>query len=220
MTGGIQLAYEVSGEVDAPAMLLLHALGERRTSWAAVTDRFVASYRVFALDLRGHGDSDWPGTYSFELMRDDVLGALDQLDLDSVTLIGHSMGGVVAYLVAIAQPDRIERLIVEDAPPPFPRDRAIRDRPAGPLDFDWPVAPAIIGQVNKGDPAMWEGLRTITAPTLLIAGGPDSHIPAAKLAAAAAHIERCDMVTIPAGHHVHAGRPAEFADVVLGWLRT
>lgn len=53
-----------------------------------------------------------------------------------------------------------------------------------------------------------------------VAGIPDSHIPQDKLAAVAARIPRCKLPTIPAGHHVHAARPAEFADVVLDWLRS
>lgn len=201
-------------------MVLLHALGERGASWAPVMPRFAEHFRVYALDLRGHGDSDWPGTYSFQLMHDDVLGALDQLGLGTVILIGHSMGGTVAYLAAMQAPDRVGRLIVEDAPPPFPRDRGIPDRPAGPLGFDWAVVPAIVNQVNRGDPAAWDGLGAITAPTLLIGGGSGSHIPQDKLAAAAARIPRCDMVTIPVGHNVHQDRPSEFAETVLSWLRT
>jgi 3-oxoadipate enol-lactonase len=215
---GIRLAYEVGGAPGAPPMVLLHALGERGRDWAPVSDRFAERFRVFALDLRGHGDSDWPGTYSFQAMRDDVVDALDQLGLGAVTLVGHSMGGGVAYLVVMQRPDLVGRLIVEDAPPPFPRDRALPARPAGPLDFDWAAVPAIVGQVNRGDPAAWDGLSAITAPTLLIGGGPASHIPQDKLAEAAARIPHCDLVTIPAGHRVHAERPAEFASVVLDWL--
>ena len=215
---GIRLAYEVSGVPDAPPMVLLHALGERGSTWAPVSARLAEGYRVFAFDLRGHGDSDWPGIYSFELMRDDVIGALNQLGLYEVTLVGHSMGGTVAYLVAMREPSRIERLIVEDVPPPFRRDRSIPDRPAEPPDFDWAAAPAIISQVNKGDPTAWAGLSMITAPTLLIGGGPESHIPQDKLDAVAALIPRCERVTIPAGHHVHTERPTEFANVVLRWL--
>jgi 3-oxoadipate enol-lactonase len=116
------------------------------------------------------------------------------------------------------QPGRVERLIMEDATPPYPRDRAIPERPDASLDFDWPVVPAIIGQVNAGDAAAWDGLAAITSPTLLIGGGPESSVSQDELAAAAARIPRCDLVTIPAGHFVHTARPAEFADVVLGWL--
>lgn len=218
LANGIHLAYEVSGSPEAPPMVLLHALGERAANWAPVTPRLAGRFHVFALDLRGHGGSDWPGTYSFQLMCDDVVAALDQLGLARVTLAGHSMGGSVAYLVAMQHPDRVERLIVEDVPPPFPRERAIPDRPAGSLDFDWAVVPAIVGQVNQGDPAAWEGLAAISAPTLLIGGGPESHIPQDRLAAVAARIPCCELVTIPAGHLVHEARPSEFADAVLGWL--
>jgi 3-oxoadipate enol-lactonase len=215
---GIQLSYEASGDLDGPPLVLLHALGERGSDWAPVTGQFGQRFRVFTFDLRGHGDSDWPGTYSFQLMCDDVLATMDHLGLSEVTLIGHSMGGVVAYLLAMQQPDRVERLVIEDAPPPFPRDRPIPDRPAEPLTFDWEVVPAIVGQVNKGDPSVWDGLSAITAATLLIGGGTDSHIPQDKLALAAARIPRCDLITIPAGHLVHAAQPAEFATAVLTWL--
>ncbi|HYS31891.1 MAG TPA: alpha/beta fold hydrolase [Streptosporangiaceae bacterium] len=216
--GGIHLAYEVSGSQGGPPLVLLHALGERGADWAPVLDRFAEHFRVFVPDLRGHGDSDWPGEYTFRLMRDDVLGFLDRLGLAGVTLAGHSMGGAVAYLVAMERPDLVERLIVEDAAPPFPRRRALPERPDGPLDFDWAVVPAIVGQVNGGDPEAWAGLAAITAPTLLIGGGAASHIQQDRLAEAAARIPRCDLVTIPAGHLVHATSPARFADAVLGWL--
>jgi 3-oxoadipate enol-lactonase len=216
--GGVRLACEVSGAPAAPPMVLLHGLGERGASWAPVMTRFAERFRVVAPDLRGHGDSDWPGSYSFQLMADDVLGLLDQLGFDKVTLVGHSMGASVAYLVTLRKPDRVERLIIEDAPPPYPRDRAIPEQPGEPLNFDWPVVPAILREVNAGDPATWASLPAITAPTLLIGGGPDSHVSQDKLAEAAARIPHAELVTIPAGHQVHVTRPAEFADAVLSWL--
>lgn len=216
--GDVRLAYTVSGEPDAPPMVLLHALGERGADWAPVARTFAGRFRVFAFDLRGHGDSDWPGEYSFQLMRDDVVTALDALGLARVTLAGHSMGGAVAYLVTMHRPDLVGRLIVEDASPPFPRDRPVPERPEEPLAFDWRAVPAIVSQVNAGDQAAWDGLASIAAPTLLVAGGPASHVDQARLADAAARIPRCDLVTIPAGHLVHAARPAEFASSVLTWL--
>lgn len=216
---GVRLACQVSGPGDAPAMVLLHALGEQSSSWDAVIVEFAQSFRVVALDLRGHGGSDRPGSYSFELMRDDVLGVFDQLGLDKITLVGHSMGGAVAYLVAQAQPARIDRLILEDTPPPFPREpRPLPTRPEGPLPFDWAVVPAIVSQVDEPDPDWWRRLTDITAPTLLIAGGPGSHIPQDKLEEAAARLPDGTMVTIPVGHHVHEVAPAEFTSAVREFL--
>ena len=215
---GVRIAYEVTGGRDAPAMVLLHALGQRRSSWAAVTPRFAERFRVYALDLRGHGHSDWPGEYSLQLMCDDVLGVLDELGLDTVTLVGHSMGGAVAYLLAIQHPERVQRLIVEDAAPPFPRNGTLPVRPRAALNFDWAVAASIVEQRNVGDPAAWNGLGNISAPTLLIGGGSQSHIPQDKLEEVAERIPHCRLVTLPAGHNVHTSCPSRFADVVLDWL--
>lgn len=217
-SGGIRLACEVSGDPASPPMVLLHGLGERAALWRPVIPALAGHFRVYALDMRGHGDSDWPGSYSFQHMTDDVIAAAGDLGLGKFTLMGHSMGGAVALLVAMRHPELVERLIVEDVVPPYPRDRPVPGRPPGPLDIDWPVVPAIVGAVNAGDPAAWDGLAAITAPTLLIGGGPDSHIRQDKLAEAAERIPRCDLVTIPAGHDVHTARPAEFTAAVLSWL--
>jgi 3-oxoadipate enol-lactonase len=218
IVGPVHLAYQISGPDDAPPMVLLHGLGESAASWDPVLDALAKSFRVYAVDLRGHGDSDWPGAYSFELMTADVVGLLDELRLGSVALVGHSMGGAVAYRVAVSRPDLVGRLVVEDAPPALRRELVIPERPAGPLDFDWPAVVAIRTQLSQDDPATWAGLPSITAPTLIVGGGPDSHVPQDKLAEAAGLIPRCDLVTIPAGHYVHTARPEEFASVVLSWL--
>ena len=216
--GDIRMSYEISGDPAAPPMVLLHALGEQASDWVPVAPAFAERYRLYALDLRGHGDSDWPGDYSFQLMRDDVIGLLDRLALRQVVLIGHSMGAVVAYLVTIARPDLVVRLITEDAPPPFLRENPVRGKPVGPIAFDWAVVPAILNQVSQGDPETWDLLKSITAPTLIIAGGPESHIPQAQLEAAASRIPACTLVTIPVGHHIHTARPTDFAETVLTWL--
>ncbi|MFF4467279.1 alpha/beta fold hydrolase [Streptomyces mirabilis] len=55
---------------------------------------------LYAPDLRGHDRSGRPGVYSFQLMREDALGLMDVLGLDRVSLVGHSLDGVVAYLLA------------------------------------------------------------------------------------------------------------------------
>jgi len=199
-------------------MVLLHALGDQGTTWEPVLSRFATEYRVFAPDLSGHGRSEWSGRYAFENYRDDVVGFLDVLGLDQVVLVGHSMGGVIAYLVAIRQPDRVDRLIIEDVAPPRPRDRPIPTRPEGELGFDWNVAPSIIGQVNRGEPDFWSELVDISAPTLLIGGGTESHIPQEQLAEVRSLIPACELVSVPAGHYVHKSMPEMFGQATLDWL--
>jgi 3-oxoadipate enol-lactonase len=217
--GGIRLAYQVSGPLGAPPLVLLHALGEGATDWDAVAPVFARSRRVHALDLRGHGRSDWPGEYSLELMRDDVLGFLDALGLDRVDLVGHSMGGIVAYLFAEDHPQRVDRLVLEDVPVPRPRERTTATRPDGELTFDWATVPAVRRQVDAPDPAWLERLSRITAETLVVAGGPHSHVPQEGIAELARRIPGGRAVTIPAGHLVHNTEPRAFTEVVLTFLR-
>jgi 3-oxoadipate enol-lactonase len=215
---GVRLAYRESGDPAAPPLVLLHGLGEDSAGWDEVAAAFAGQFRVIAVDLRGHGRSDWPGAYSLALMRDDVLGLLDALDLDRVTLMGHSLGGAVAFLVAEARPGLVGRLIAEDVSPTFPRDQPLPERPDGPLGFDWDMAVAMLTEINQGDEVAWQRLSEITAPALIVGGGPDSHIPPEKLADAVARLPRGELVTIPAGHYVHNRRPAEFIAAVREWL--
>jgi pimeloyl-ACP methyl ester carboxylesterase len=216
--GGVPISVQVSGDPGAPTVVLLHALGDRAADWGAVAAALAVEFQVVAVDLRGHGGSGRPGTYSFELMRDDVVRVLDALGFQSVILMGHSMGGVVAYLVAQAQPGRVSRLIVEDAPPPYPRTRPLPERPDGELAFDWAVVPAIAAQVNDPTRRWWKGLPDIPAPTLLIGGGETSHIPQELLAEVAGLIPDCTLVTIDAGHNVHRAAPDEFLNALTEWL--
>jgi len=215
---GVRLACYIGGAADAPPLVLLHGLGSQASTWDTVAAEFAKHFRVLAIDQRGHGDSDRPGEYSFELMRDDILGVLDRLGLDRINLLGHSMGGTVAYLIAEKEPGRIGRLILEDTPPPFPAGRMASERPDEPVPFDWAVVPAIIGQLNDPDPAWWERLAEITAKTLIVAGGPDSHVPQDKIAEAAARVPDGTLQVIPVGHQVHGTRPAEFAATTLDFL--
>ncbi|MGY4920289.1 alpha/beta fold hydrolase [Streptomyces sp. 900116325] len=217
--GGVRLAYQVSGPPKAPPLILLHALGEDAADWDVVAPVFAHSWRVYALDLRGHGRSDWPGDYSLQLMRDDVLGFLDALALDRVDLMGHSMGGIVAYLFAEEYPQRVDRLVLEDVPVPRPREKAVPTRPDGNLTFDWEMVLALRRQVDTPDPAWLERLSEITAETLVVAGGPGSHVPQNGIIELARRVPRGRVVTIPAGHLIHNAEPTVFVEVVMRFLR-
>ncbi|MGW2822719.1 alpha/beta fold hydrolase [Streptomyces sp. NPDC001443] len=217
--GGIRLAYQVSGPPEAPPLVLLHALGEGAADWDVVASVFARSWRVYALDLRGHGRSDWPGDYSLQLMRDDVLGFLDALALDRIDLMGHSMGGIVAYLFAGEYPQRVDRLVLEDVPVPRPREQSRPIRPDGKLTFDWEMVLAVRRQIDAPDPKWLESLGNIAAETLAVAGGPGSHVSQEGIAELARRVPHGRVVTIPAGHLIHHAQPTVFVEVVLRFLQ-
>jgi esterase len=113
---GLKLHYLDWGG-DGPPLIMLHGLTGHAHTWdhtaAALSDR----YLVYALDQRGHGDTEWAPRYGIPAMLGDLLGFLDALALPVVTLIGLSMGGIVAYQFTAAHPERVGRLVVLDIGP-------------------------------------------------------------------------------------------------------
>jgi 3-oxoadipate enol-lactonase len=216
--GGLRLAYRVWGSAGAEPLVLVHALGESAADWDGVAPAFAQHRRVYAPDLRGHGHSGWPGEYSVELMEADVLGFLDALKLDRVELIGHSMGGLVAYLLAEDHPERVSRLILEDVAALRPRQRSLPGRPAGELPYDWEMVLAIRRQIDHPDPAWLGRLGRITAETLVIAGGAPSYIPQEWVVELARRIPGAQLETIPVGHLIHSADPEAFARTALRFL--
>lgn len=91
-------------------------LGSSR-NWQTTGADLAAHYHVFALDLRNHGKSPHADTMSYDEMMADVLTWLDAQSLKAVTIVGHSMGGKVAMLLACRHPQRVERLVVVDIAP-------------------------------------------------------------------------------------------------------
>ncbi len=117
------LAVREYGPPTGPPLLLLHGGASSAATWARFTPELVAAgFRVVAPDLRGHGDSARTPEYPLSGLRDDLLDLLDALEIKDFTLVGHSLGGYLASLVAQARPDRVTRLVLEDppAPPPDP----------------------------------------------------------------------------------------------------
>ncbi|MBV2354167.1 alpha/beta fold hydrolase [Streptomyces sp. J2-1] len=199
-------------------LVLLHALGESGADWDGIAPALARDRRVYALDLRGHGRSGRAETYSLELMRDDVLGFLDVQGLARVDLVGHSLGGFVACLVAQERPGRVRRLALEDVPAPRPREAGVLVRPEGELDFDWDMVVAVRGQLDRPEAAWREGLARVTATSLVIGGGPGSHVPQEGVAELAELIPDARLVTVPVGHLVHRAAPEEFLRIVTAFL--
>ncbi|MBO0804217.1 MAG: alpha/beta fold hydrolase [Nocardiopsaceae bacterium] len=200
------------GGSAALPLVLVHALGEDSSSWQGVGPALASAWRVYAPDLRGHGTSDRSGPFTVEQFTTDLEAFLDALGLHRVALAGHSAGAVPAYLFAARHPERVIRLVLEEPAPPFPAARF-----GVPSSLDWD-ATALSAELADPPPSWRDALGGVKAPTLLIAGGPGSHVDHRQLAEMAALIGDCQLTTIEAGHHVHATRPAEFAETTSAFL--
>ncbi|MFL4473178.1 alpha/beta fold hydrolase [Paeniglutamicibacter sp. MACA_103] len=222
VVGGLTLALRhwPAGEPSGrPPVVLLPATGVTAEDWDIVASALCPTRSVYAVNLRGHGPSDWPGTYSIELMADDVLRLLDGgLGRMPVDLVGHSLGGLVACRVAAARPDLVRRLVLEDVGLLQPRPADPPTKPAGMLPFDWRVVEQVRPEIDNFDPG-WAGVvASIAVPTLVVAGGASSPVPEEAIADLVRVVPDGRMVTIDAGHLVHATEPTAFFRQLTGFL--
>jgi len=112
-----ELFHRDLGGTGQPPLVLLHGMLGSSRNWQTAGGDLARQYHVLALDLRNHGRSPHASGMTYPEMMDDVLGWLDARQLARVTLVGHSMGGKVAMLLACRQPERVERLVVVDIAP-------------------------------------------------------------------------------------------------------
>jgi pimeloyl-ACP methyl ester carboxylesterase len=106
---------------------------------------------VYALDQRGHGDSDPADTYGAVAALDDIAGVLDQLGLAAAILVGLSMGGRNAMYFAAKRPDRVQKLVVVDIGPEI--SRRVTEAPPGPPEPDtWDSIEQAALHLHRGNP--------------------------------------------------------------------
>jgi len=108
---GTQIAVVEAGK--GPVVLLVHGVAGSRHNWDAVIPQLAERFRVVALDLPGHGESEKPrGDYSLGAYATVLRDLLEVLGYRRATLVGHSLGGGIAMQFAYQFPDRCERLIL------------------------------------------------------------------------------------------------------------
>ncbi len=120
-TNGIRLSIHRGG--SGSPVILLHGFPQNHMCWAEIAPQLALRHDVIVPDLRGYGDSDAPPDapdhrpYSKREMAADIVGILDALGLDAVTIIGHDRGARVAYRFALDHPDRLDRLAILEVVP-------------------------------------------------------------------------------------------------------
>ncbi|MCH5645497.1 MULTISPECIES: alpha/beta fold hydrolase [unclassified Gordonia (in: high G+C Gram-positive bacteria)] len=240
-TTGPDLAVRVSGDLDSRrAVLLVHGMAGDHSTWRSTARRLRAVSRpVISVDLRGHGRSgrgDRP--YRLDDLRDDLDFVLDELGLDTVDAVGHSLGAHSLLRLAMTRPERVSRLVLEEVPP-MPRDQADVDEqitvsarfgehvrglvslvqnPYPVLRFDRRMAETVASEFEVSAPQWWAKLERVTAPTLVISGGPQSFLPPRHLATLAEALPDGRFVRIDTGHSVHRDKSREFIDAAVGFL--
>jgi non-heme chloroperoxidase len=113
LTTGVRLRYAEHGDASGQPIILLHGYTDSWFSFSGVLPALAATYHVYALDQRGHGDSDRPAQgYSMADFAADVLAFMDAMGLPSATVVGHSMGSLIAQQVALAAPTHVARLVL------------------------------------------------------------------------------------------------------------
>ncbi|MCK0120104.1 alpha/beta fold hydrolase [Loktanella sp. F6476L] len=100
-------------QTDKPTLLIAHGLFGSARNWGVLAKRLSADRQVVAVDMRNHGASPWFETHSYEDMAADLADVVDA----PVDLLGHSMGGKAAMVMALAHPAKINKLIVADIAP-------------------------------------------------------------------------------------------------------
>ena len=108
---GYRRAFRVAG--SGPAILLIHGIGDNSTTWSTVQSKLAQRFTVIAPDLLGHGKSDKPrADYSVAAYANGMRDLMSVLDIERVTVVGHSLGGGVAMQFAYQFPQLVERLIL------------------------------------------------------------------------------------------------------------
>lgn len=116
----VRIAWERRGSGEP--LLLIHGLGYARWGWEPVLPGLAERFDVILFDNRGIGESDAPpGPYTAAEMADDALRVLDEAEVDRAHVVGTSLGGMVAQELALAHPDRVDRLVLACTTPGGPR---------------------------------------------------------------------------------------------------
>jgi len=115
----IKINYKIFGEENHETILFIHGLGSSFIDWEKQIPFFEKNYKLIIPDLRNHGNSDKSDEVSVEILANDLLELLDKLKISHVNIVGLSLGGMVAFQMAVSSPRLLEKLIIVNAIPKF-----------------------------------------------------------------------------------------------------
>src|SRR5262245_17435333 len=123
---GLRIHYLEWGSTERQPLIMLHGIGRVAHTFDHIALHFARRYHVLAIDMRGHGDSDWDpkAAYLVEDYVKDIEGLAQQLRLRNIVIWGNSTGGRVAQVFAGMHPELVSAVISEDVGPERPREIA------------------------------------------------------------------------------------------------
>jgi pimeloyl-ACP methyl ester carboxylesterase len=144
-TNGTKLHVRVGGA--GPAVILLHGYGETGDMWGPMAAELAPDHTIVVPDLRGMGLSSRPADgYDKKTQGQDIAGLLDALNIQHADLVTHDIGNMVGYAFAAANPGRVTRFVIMDAPLPGvgPWDEIVRSRALWHFSFQGPDAERLV----------------------------------------------------------------------------
>ena len=239
--GNVSFHLEESGE-GQPLVLLHGLLGSIERDWRRFIPLFSREYRVIAVDMRGHGLTDNPeGRLSDELFRDDFIGLLNALHLESVLVCGHSLGGFVGLVAGIRYPGRVRALVMH-ASKIYWDENAIRSM-VGKMDLDRILAedPGVAEALQKLHGNRWrkllkeaasfiqnkggktlsrEDLEHANFPVLVSVGDRDDLIPVEEAVRFYRSLPKGELLIMPnTNHSIRSVREDIFVPAVLDFFK-
>jgi len=151
VVNGLKLHVLDWGGGDRTPLLLLHGFTGHAHAWDTLSIALQPHFHVYAMDQRGHGDSDPAEVYNAIASFDDISGVVDQLGLPPFVLVGLSMGGRNGMYFASKRPDRVQKLVVVDIGPEISKRAA--QAPAGPPEPEtWESIEQAAQHLYRGNP--------------------------------------------------------------------
>ncbi|XP_036266947.1 protein ABHD11 isoform X5 [Pipistrellus kuhlii] len=205
----VPLSYKLlDGEAGRPALVFLHGLFGSKTNFNSIAKALAqqTGRRVLTVDARNHGDSPHSPDMSYEAMIQDLQDLLPQLGLAPCVLIGHSMGGKTAMLLALQRDTAVREFLLTNLVEADGR-------------FVWRVNLDALAQHVDEILAFPPQQESYPGPTLFLLGGKSdfvhpSHHPEMKRLFPGAQIQ----IVPDAGHWVHADCPHDFMAAIRGFL--
>ena len=133
LSTGVELDVALGGDPANPPLIFLHGFPESHRTWRHILPDLARDHFVIAPDQRGYARSSKPADvsdYAPDRIVGDLIALADSLGIVRFTLVGHDWGGAIAWIAALSRPDRVERLIILNAPHPFVFQKSLFDDPA------------------------------------------------------------------------------------------